>query len=195
MNRFSLSGCEPSGGDARLFERCLSGEASAWDSLLRQVEPLVHIIARRDFGLCAEDADDIQQLVSLKLYENLRQLREPAAFKQWLRCLVRRVIVDYLRCRKEPASLDYLSETFGLEPFESLREERWVERSTLRVEVHRALTNLPEKYRGPLLLHVLEGEPQDEVSRILGRPRSTVASQISRGLQRLRRSLAALEFA
>ena len=181
--------------DQRLYEGCLRGESRAWETLLRQVEPLVHIIARRDFALCAEDADDIQQLVAMKLFENLAQLRDRAAFKQWLRCLVRRVILDYLRYRKEPASLDYLQETFGLEPFEALTDDRWVEHSTLRVEVHRALTELPERYRGPLLLHVLQGEPQDEVSRILGRPRSTVASQISRGLRRLRRSLAAVEFA
>lgn len=174
--------------------RCQAGDALAWSGLVTLVRPLVHTIARRDFRLSLDDVEDIHQLVCLKLYENLGQLREPAAFRQWLRCLTRRVIVDFLRQRKETASLDFLEESFGLEPTESTADLRWVDRATLRVEVERALLSLPEKYRGPVLMHLLEGEPQEEVSRRLGRPRSTVASQIHRGLARLRRSLAAADY-
>lgn len=180
--------------EAERVRQCQSGDPLAWSSLLTAVRPLVHTIARRDFRLSLDDVEDIHQLVCVKLYENLGQLREPAAFRQWLRCLTRRVIVDFLRQRKETSSLEYLEESYGIEPTEATADLRWVDRATLRVEVERALMSLPEKYRSPVLMHLLEGEPQEEVSRRLGRPRSTVASQIHRGLARLRRSLAAAEY-
>jgi RNA polymerase sigma factor (sigma-70 family) len=59
----------------------------------------------------------------------------------------------------------------------------------LRMELGRALSRLPDHYRQPIELYLLQGLPQDEVGRRLGRPRSTVATQIERGLNRLRRSL------
>ncbi len=181
--------------EAEVVRLCQTGDAGAWSELLAAVRPLVQTIARRDFHLGLDDVEDIHQLVCVKLYENIGQLREPAAFRQWLRCLTRRVIVDFLRQRKDASSLDYLEESFGLEPTEQTADLRWVEQATLRVEVQRALMSLPEKYRRPLLLHLLLGEPQEEVSRMLGRPRSTVASQIHRGLARLRRTLSAADYA
>lgn len=177
------------------LSRCRAGEEQAWEQLLGEVRPLVHTIAGCDFGLGPEDREDVFQLVSLKLYENLRQLRESAAFRPWLRSLTRRVIVDFLRGRKDAVSLDQLQEECGLEPTEGTANLLWVDQATMRVEIERALETLPELYRLPVALHVLEGEPQEEVSRRLGRPRNTVASQIHRGLARLRRSLASLEYA
>jgi RNA polymerase sigma-70 factor (ECF subfamily) len=62
----------------------------------------------------------------------------------------------------------------------------------LRMDLDQALARLPALYQEPIRLHVLQGLPQDEVGRRLGRPRSTVATQIERGLHRLRRTLPGL---
>ena len=54
------------------------------------------------------------------------------------------------------------------------------------------MRRLPARYREPIQLHLVRGLPQEEVGRRLGRPRSTVATQVERGLIRLRRSLSGM---
>ena len=55
--------------------------------------------------------------------------------------------------------------------------------------LQRALEDLPEEYRLPILLHHCEGLTYEEIARILGCPRGTVGTNIHRGLERLRRAL------
>ena len=47
------------------------------------------------------------------------------------------------------------------------------------------LARLPRRERDPLLLHVLNDMPYEDISRILGVPIGTVRSRISRGRARL----------
>lgn len=54
--------------------------------------------------------------------------------------------------------------------------------SALRI----ALKNLPEKYREPLVLQVLEGYTLEEIARMSDLPRNTVATRLHRARQKLR---------
>src|SRR6185436_10668076 len=63
-------------------------------------------------------------------------------------------------------------------------------RKDLRRVLDEELDALPEKYRTPLVLCYLEGKTTDEAARLLGWPRGTVATQLSRGRDRLRDRLA-----
>ena len=159
-----------------------------WDRLLQCMQPIVHAIARRDFGLSGEDSEDVFQMVCVKVFERLRQLQDPSRFRGWLRQLTRRVIVDFMRQRKDCLPLECL-ET-GPEAQKTPGDRSWMERLSLRLDLEKALLRLPDKYRLPVVLHLVEGAPQEEVSQRLGRPRSTIATQIQRGLARLRRLLA-----
>ncbi len=180
-------------GRRQRIGRCVAGDSQAWRDLLAEVRPLVQAIAREEFGLGPEDREDVSQQVAVKLYEHLADLRVPAAFPQWLRCLTRRVIVDFLRQRRETTSLDELAETGGVAGGEPEGEPAWVDQALLRVDLRRALDHLPARYRVPIQLHYLRDTPQEELGRALGLPRNTVASQIHRGLGQLRRSLFSLE--
>ena len=179
--------------EAELLEDCIASGGGAWDRLFAEVRPLILLICRRVFHHDAEDAEDVYQLTCLKLFANLRCLRAQGAFRPWLRCLIRRAAVDYIRQRKQTISLDALKEDGDVGEWGA--ESSWEARIDVRLEVKRALDNLPERYREPVSLHIIDGAAQEEVSLLLGRPRGTVASQISRGLVRLRRSLSAFEYA
>jgi DNA-directed RNA polymerase specialized sigma24 family protein len=58
-----------------------------------------------------------------------------------------------------------------------------------RLDVDHRLGTLPARYEQPLWLHFIEGMSQDEGEQALERSRSTVATQIERGLKRLRPTL------
>lgn len=170
-----------------LLRRCNREDAQAWDCLLAHVRRLALDLGRWKYHLGKEDAEDMAQVVQLRVCQRLPQLRNAAAFPSWVRRLTHRAAVDFMRQRRRTLSLDEPlpsgeagGELTTVEPYEQI---------VLRADLDRALALLPPIYREPIELHLLEGMPQDEVGRLLGRPRSTVASQVERGLRRLQRSL------
>jgi RNA polymerase sigma factor (sigma-70 family) len=182
---------------------CLAGDRRAWDRLFQLATPTITAIARTDFGLHREDVEDVVQMVHMKLYQRLDALRDAAAFMPWLRRMTRHTIIDMLRQKRQTVSLDALTEgrscdatgpRSGIDGRElsSAADGRAGETSTavaLRLDVQQALASLPPLYREPVVHYLLQGKAQDEIGDLLGRPRSTVATQIQRGLKRLRESL------
>ena len=61
-----------------------------------------------------------------------------------------------------------------------------VTRNELRAVVDEELSQLPEKYRAPLMLCYLEGRTQEEAARTLGWSKSTIRRRLGRGLELLR---------
>lgn len=175
---------------APLLARCNAGEHAAWSRLLGEVRRLTLDLGRWKYRLSQEDAEDVAQVVQLRVAERLVQLRDPASFGFWVRRLVQRAAIDCVRQRRPVVSLDAEGST-AHELLAKPEPDTDYEQILLRADLDRALAKLPELYREPIRLNVLEGIPQDEVGRILGRPRSTVASQIERGIHRLQRSLTA----
>jgi RNA polymerase sigma-70 factor, ECF subfamily len=128
------------------------------------------------------------QVVQIRVAERLSQLRDPVAFPCWVRRLVHRAAVDSIRQQRPHLSLDDpASPALEMDVAPSHPDE--YEQILLRADLDQALSRLPDHYQEPIRLHVLQGIPQDDVGRLLGRPRSTVASQIERGLLRLQRSM------
>lgn len=174
-----------------LMAGCAAGEGAASRRVLEAVRQLATELGMRTYRLHREDAEDMAQVVQLRVAARLAQLRRPESFPLWVRRVVHHAALDYLRQRRAVVSLDALADpdaeiaapSSNSDPYEGL---------LLRADLERALARLPELYRQPIQLHLLQGLPQDEVGRRLGRPRSTVATQVERGLTRLRRSLAGL---
>jgi RNA polymerase sigma-70 factor (ECF subfamily) len=170
---------------------CLAGDRQAWERLFQLAAPTITAIARTDFGLHREDVEDVVQIVEMKLYERLEGLRDPASFTSWLRRITRRTIIDMLRQKRQTLSLDALNEPTGraLSMAGNGPAEETGTAVAMRLDVEHALASLPPLYREPIVYYLVMGKPQDEIGDLLGRPRSTVATQIQRGLKRLRESL------
>jgi RNA polymerase sigma-70 factor (ECF subfamily) len=182
----------------RLVAECQGGDGldreTAWKRLLEAVRQLALDAGRWTYHLGPEDCEDVAQVVQLRVVERLSQLRQPAAFPLWVRRVVHHAALDSLRQRRPQFSLDALPAPEA-EAIAVSDEDDPYDQILLRADLDRALSRLPDLYQEPIRLHVLLGIPQDEVGRRLGRPRSTVATQIERGLGRLRRSLSGLALA
>jgi RNA polymerase sigma factor (sigma-70 family) len=61
-----------------------------------------------------------------------------------------------------------------------------IEKNEIRAALRDELERLPEKYRGPLVLHYFAGQTHEEAARTLGVPRGSMAKRIGEGLERLR---------
>jgi RNA polymerase sigma-70 factor (ECF subfamily) len=183
-----------------LLAACGGGDELAWHRVLEAVRQMAMDVARSSYHMGLEDAEDLAQLVQIRVSERLPQLRQPEAFPLWVRRVIHHVALDMLRQRRPLVSLGDVTE-----PAATAADEVGAERNgcaadpydlaLLRVDLDRALARLPDRYREPIQLYLLQGMPQDQVGQRLGRPRSTVATQIERGLHRLRATLPGLSAA
>lgn len=175
-----------------LLEGCIRGDSESWRQVLDAARRLALDLGRYTYRLSREEAEDVAQVVQIRISERLSHLRRPAAFPLWARRLVHHAALDALRQRRVFVSVDALA-TIEMEAATLPNAPDAYEEVLLLTDLRRALSRLPVLYREPIRMQLIHGLPQDEIGRLLGRPRSTVASQVERGLHRLRRSLSGPE--
>ena len=89
--------------DASLIDRCLAGEARAWELLVRRHERLVNAVTRR-YRLSDVDKQDVFQEVFMALFRGLPKLRDGRALCAWLARTTDRIArATALRSRREGA--------------------------------------------------------------------------------------------
>ncbi len=170
-----------------LLRKARSGDADAFEEIVRENEKTVYSLALRHLGN-PQDAEDAAQEVFLKAYSGLKRFRGDAKLSVWLYRITCNVCTDMLRRRKETVSLSAEKED-GMPALE-LSDERFdpaaiAERSELREKVGEALTQLPEEARRILLLREIAGQSYEEIARTLELDMGTVKSRIFRARKRL----------
>jgi len=85
--------------DAALVEAARAGDTRALDALVGAYLPLVYNIVGRALDSPAE-TDDVVQDVMLQAVRDLRQLRDPGAFRSWLVAITMRQVRGHWRARR-----------------------------------------------------------------------------------------------
>src|SRR5215468_3224806 len=84
-----------------LIERCLAGDQSAWEQIVRQYWRKVFNIAYK-FVSRHDEAEDLTQDIFLKIYKSLHTFDRRANFQTWLISISRNLCIDHYRSvRKE----------------------------------------------------------------------------------------------
>ena len=123
-------------------------------------------------------AEDLVQETYLRAWRFLDSLKDEGSAKSWLTTILRRENARKYE-RKQFLMSDVEVDTVSAEPVDF---DTTPEGSALRI----ALRDLPEKYREPLILQVLEGYSLDEIAGMFDLPRNTVATRLHRARQKLR---------
>src|SRR5579859_6273433 len=96
--------------DFTLVQRCLSGDATGWEELVR-------LHTRRVYGLCyrftGSDAEsqDLTQEVFLRIFRSLRSFRSAeGSFGTWLARLTRNLLIDHYRRTRHDRVTDSIEE-------------------------------------------------------------------------------------
>jgi RNA polymerase sigma-70 factor (ECF subfamily) len=191
---------------AALAQRCVSGDAVAWEELARTQHKRIYGICYRFTG-SPSDAEDLTQEAFLKMFRNLNSF-DPAkgGFTTWLTTLTRNLLVDnYRRTRLERAS-ESLDEPLGNDMDGGSGEtkasrledggrsqEQHVAGLELRAQIQVALEQVSPELREAVILRDLEDMDYKEIAEVLGVPQGTVKSRISRGRSELARLLKRIE--
>ena len=190
---------EESHHTASLIKRCLGGDASAWEEIVRSHNRRIYNICYRFTG-SQDDAEDLTQEVFLKLYKNLGSFDTlKGSFQTWITTLARNLLVDHFRRTRLDRASESLDATFDgqddgptmadrlADPRKS--QEQHVAGLELKVRVQHALKQLSPELREAVILRDLEDMDYKEISQVLRIPEGTVKSRISRGRGELARLL------
>jgi RNA polymerase sigma-70 factor (ECF subfamily) len=172
---------KPVASDAALVARCRAGEDEAWRELVERFSRYVYAITVQVFGLGEHDAEDVFQEVFARTYERLDSLRDDAAVRPWLAQLTRRLCIDRLRAGARETPED-------VEPLLGGVEEQIAELDEA-LDVREALMQLSSDCREILDRFFARDQSYRTICEELAIPFGTIASRISRCLERLRTEL------
>ncbi len=170
--------------ELELVERCRRGELGAFEELYRAHSGRLYSLACRMLGNPA-DAEDQLQEIFLSAHRKLDSFRGDSALGTWLYRLATNQILDHVRSRAARAG----QLTDGLDDASLLADgggQRLADRAIDRIDLERALAELPEGCRAAFVLHDVEGLEHREVSEVLGIAEGTSKSQVHKARLRLR---------
>jgi RNA polymerase sigma-70 factor, ECF subfamily len=172
-----------------LVERCRKGDLAAFEILYRTHSGRLYSVACRMLGN-PTDAEDLLQEIFLAAHRKLDSFRGESALGTWLYRLATNLCLDYLRSRA--AKTSQLTNALDDEPaLADAGTRRLAERTIARMDIERALAQLPEGCRTAFVLHDVEGLEHREVADILGIAEGTSKSQVHKARLRLRAILGA----
>jgi len=159
--------------------------------------------SRRVYSKCLHmvgneaEAEDLTQEVFLQLFRKMDSFRGESAFSTWLYRVAVNVVL--MRLRRKSLSTTSLEEVIELgEGFLSLTQMLGAHDRTLtatldRLNLERAVSQMPAGYKQVFLLHYVEGYGHREIARMLGLSIGTSKSQLYKARVRLRQLLRAVE--
>jgi len=167
--------------DAQLVSRCRAGDAEAWNEFVERFSRYVYAICSRGFRLAQPDAEDVFQEVFARAFERLSELRSDDAVRPWLAQLTRRLCIDRLRlnARDTPTEAEPDEREFD-DVLASLDEA---------MTVRAALDKVGDPCREILDRFFCRDESYHTIGDMLAIPAGTIASRISRCLEKVRTEL------
>ena len=182
--------------DAQLVKRCLAGEDSAWEELLRAHNRKVYNLCYRFTGRPGE-AEDLTQEVFIKIFQTLRSYDEAqGTFGTWMNRVARNHLVDhYRRTHKDRLTSSLEDEPAVLQETPSKEEHPMarVESRERHEMLQAALGRLSPDMREAVVLRDFQDLDYDEIAQVLGVPQGTVKSRINRGRLELARVIKRME--
>jgi RNA polymerase sigma-70 factor, ECF subfamily len=182
-----------------LVRRCVAGEASAWEEIVRLHNRRIYNLCYR-FTNSPDSAEDLTQEVFIRVYRTIATYNvEKGAFSTWLTTLTRNLLVDHFRRGRQDRITDSIDATLTDDPdslaiSDRLRDpgpspaDHVASKETQKM-VQRALARLSPDLREAVILRDLQDMDYKEIAQVLKVPEGTVKSRINRGRMELARLL------
>jgi RNA polymerase sigma factor (sigma-70 family) len=165
------------GSDAELVARCRGGDAAAWNELVERFSRYVYAICAQGFRLGEHDTEDVFQDVFTRVYTHLDRLRDDEAFRPWLAQLTRRTCIDRLRSGGRETPMEEIEPGDLDETLVQLDES---------MAIHDAMASMTDNCRDILDRFFAQDESYRTIGEALDLPAGTIASRISRCLDKLK---------
>ncbi len=182
--------------DSLLVERCMGGDAAAWEDLVR-------LHTRRVYGICYRftgsdsEAQDLTQEVFLRIFRTVKSFRmEEGSFATWTARVTRNLLIDHYRRTRQDRATDSIEDQLPrveVSPNSisqvSARPDALVGCREKQELLQAALAKLSPELRETVILRDLQELEYREIASVLGIPEGTVKSRLNRGRAELARLL------
>ena len=160
-----------------IINKCLGRDERAFDKLYNRYAPAFRGICLR-YANSEQEADDILQEACIKIFRNLKQLKDVKAFEGWAKRIVINTALKYIKERKnysqylnidnvEDTVLEEAEDDYSLEAMANLNMEELVV----------LMDYLPEGYRTILNLYAIEGFSHKDIAEMIGIKEASSRSQ------------------
>ncbi len=160
------------------------GGELTFEMLYRQHSSRIYSLACRMTG-SPEEGEDLLQEIFLQAYRKMQTFKGASAIGTWLYRLALNHCLDYVRSRA--SKMNKLTD--GLEQDGALEPRAPHDTPIARLDLERALRQLPAGCREAFVLHDVEGYDHKEVAGMLGIAEGTSKSQVFKARMKLRRLL------
>src|SRR5712675_3654099 len=174
--------------EAEAIERARLGDAEAFQVLYDKHKRRVYSLCLRMTANTAE-AEDLTQEAFLQLYRKIGTFRGESAFSTWLHRLSVNVVLMHLRKKSLPVVS--LEETTQGGEEDTPKKDFGAEDLALagsidRLQLQKAVDDLPPGYRSIFVLHDVEGYEHNEIATIVGCSIGNSKSQLHKARMKLR---------
>lgn len=168
-----------------LLAECKSGNRNAFEQLYQANQRRVFSVALNFFGGNREMAEDVTQQVFLKIFSKIEGFRADAELRTWIYRMTVNCCIDEQRKTRRFFSIENF---FGELRVRKTQDENF-EKGERADEVQRAIGELKEKFRLPILLKYSEGLSYEEIAKVLNCSIGTISSRLNRGHKMLAQKL------
>lgn len=136
----------------------------------------------------SNSAEDVCQIVFLRLLEESRRIRHPERLASWLRRCAVNSSINLAKKRRRESQLEEILHRAadGRAARDDLSPEERLESEEAATRLKDALLRLPARERALLALRFDEDLTYEQIGAVVRRPVTTVKSQIRRAVARLR---------
>ena len=175
--------------EPELIRLAQQGDAAAFEALYQLHNRRVYSLCLRMVGNTAE-AEDLTQEAFLQLFRKISTFRGESAFSTWLHRLAVNVVLMKLRKKSgKETSLEQVTdpdEDSGTPRRDFGAADVRLSGSLDRVNLQRAVEQLPPGYKAVFVLHDVEGFEHNEIAEIMGCSIGNSKSQLHKARMRLR---------
>jgi RNA polymerase sigma-70 factor (ECF subfamily) len=131
-------------------------------------------------GICEEEREECVQEIFLKLYQKRDAYDSTWSISTWIYRIARNYFIDLQRKKRVRNVLFLRNLPEGMVDTIASNLDREEEQMIARMDIGRALINLPPGDREVLHLHYAESMTVHEISSVLGKPEGTVKTSLRR---------------
>jgi RNA polymerase sigma factor (sigma-70 family) len=172
--------------DLELIEDCLNGNKDKFSELVNRYKKLIYSVVYNMIN-DKQEVNDISQEVFVRIYKALDRYNPEYKFSTWSVKIATNYCLDVLR--KKKAEFVPIDDMTDISSDADTPEATYIKKER-KFLIHKALLELPDKYRIPIVLYHQNGLSYEEMSEVLNEPMSIIKNRLYRARLILREKLA-----
>lgn len=166
-------------GEKRLVKKALHKDRGAQKKLYDHYSPKMLSICRM-YVKDVHSAEDVMLKGFFKVFKNLKKFRNEGSFEGWVRKIMVREALDFLRSQNRHGFTEEFKEEFSPVVFSGSEEVD---------ELQHQIDQLPQGYKTVLVLYAVEGYKHHEIAQLMNISEGTSKSQLSKARKMLKEKL------